>query len=113
MKKSMVLSIIVIIALSAMALKIDKENYIPFKIDQHMAYTAYEDNLNEKEKADIGLMGITSLTSLVNTVTTTFNYAEKVITKVTDFLDKDTIKENIKKWWKVKITVPTIRWWWN
>lgn len=110
MKKGLTLSIIVIIALSAMIGVIKKENYTPFYTEKQQAHTNYQDNLEYEEKAEIGLMGVTSLTKLINTVTKTYEYAEKVIKVVTNFLDKDSIKNSIKDWWKLPLPLmPKIR----
>ncbi len=103
MKKGLALTILVILGLSAMIKIINDKNYTPFTTQKELAYTIYEDNLNTEEKTDIGLMGISSLKKLVDTVNGTFEYTNKIIKWVTNFLDK---KEDFKEWWEIPITVP-------
>lgn len=103
MKKGLALTILVILGLSAMITKINDKKYVPFNTQKELAYTIYKDNLNTEEKEDIGLMSISSLKKLVDTVKGTFEYANKIIKWVTNFLDK---KEDFKEWWEIPITVP-------
>ena len=103
MKKGLALTILIILGLSAMITTIKNKEYTPFNTQKELAYTLYEDNLTTEEKTDIGLMGISSLKKLVDTVNGTFKYANKVIKWVTNFLDK---KEDFKDWWEIPITVP-------
>lgn len=94
-KKSISVIIVTFLVIGAMTAYISTNKIKPHTTQEMQNYTIYEDNLNETEKAEIGLLGIASLKNITIVVTKGIDLAKDFFNGVKSIIDKLKPKENL------------------